>query len=177
MATTNNKTTVVALDVQSAHRLEGGDGIALQVKLSRLALDLYYAFPDHEGDRWFFGLGAEAGYWGKALGGGFYGVATHYFNKQFYVSFTPRIVASEVCQSGYYDNPTDRSGEKVLWINPQLALGVDAVGYVDLSVFLSHVTFTGAGYNNYTSGSYPVSTDSPNDFRQSYWMLGGEARF
>jgi hypothetical protein len=182
MATTDNTTGAVALDVQYAHRLEGGDGLALQVKLSRLALDLYYAFPDHEGDQWFFGVGAEAGYWGKALGGGFYGVATHYFHEHFYVSFTPRIVASEVCQSGYYGNPTDRSDEKVLWLNPQLALGVSSGDYVpnasvDLSVFLSHVTFTGVGYNNFRSGSYPVSTDGPNDFRESYWMLGGEARF
>jgi hypothetical protein len=102
-------------ELQRAWRLDDGDGFAIQVSGPFPNVDLYYAFDDHEGDRWFFGVGADVGLPGQ----GPYAVVTYYPYKKLYITFTPQIPI-----------PVD-----AIFLAPQLALGAD-----DYNIFVKYIS-------------------------------------
>jgi hypothetical protein len=148
--TLGNGILLTEFELQHAWRFDDGDGFAIQVAGPWPNLDLYYAFDDHEGDRWFFGVGADVGLPGQ----GPYGVATYYLYKKLYITFTPQIPL-----------PVD-----AIFLAPQLALGAD-----NYSIFVKYLTAITQEGSIDSGGAVDVYDEVglPPDV----WTIGARARF
>jgi hypothetical protein len=158
-ATASTGVVHVELDLEYAHKMSDGSGLAFQIKVPVnivfTSFDFYYQLPEND-SKWFFGFGAEV-----AALPGLYAVATHYVSDDMYLSLTPRVL-----------NAKER-GEQAVLINPQVSLGYLA-GAADLSLFASYAYHTGRGFN------FDIDLFGENDrddYRKKYWLLGGSARF
>jgi hypothetical protein len=167
--TDNNGSASFWAKLQYAGRLPDGSAVAVQANVNWPALDVYYALAEDEGDRWFFGVGVEGGLWGENFGAGLYGVGTLYFGEIYYLTFTPRISFSD----DFSDMSEEEGPHRSVWFNPQIAFGVDAAGWVDLSVFAGHARLAGDGVGLCES----CMIFYRETYRKSIWMLGGQARF
>ncbi len=155
--TSSGRVEHVEVDVEFAHALDDGAGLAIQLKTPAsivfTTLDFYYALPS--AGETYYGFGAEIG----ALPG-VYGVVTQYFGDALFVTFTPRVLFAE------------SRAENALLINPQLAFGID--GGVDLMGFASFAYHTGRGFD------FDIDIfgeDDRHDYHKKYWLVGLASRF
>lgn len=145
------------LDLQFGAGLGENAATAFQIKIPSsivfTSLEAYYQAPPV--GNFYYGFGAEL----SALPG-LYAVFTQYLDKNFYATFTSRVLFAE------------SRDEKALLLNPQLSFGMD--GAVDLSVFLSYAHHTGQGFD------FDIDLFGPNDrkdYHRKYWLTGAAIRF